>query len=47
MWNAIPNFWGRHPELNVVLVLYKPGIYAMAKCILVWRETHKYEPGAK
>lgn len=41
--NAITAFTRRHPELDVVLVLYKPGIYAMAKRILGWAETHEYE----
>ena len=44
---AISDFVDRHPELDVVLVLYKPGIYAMAKRILAWSETDKYEPDAK
>ena len=44
---TISDFVERHPELDVVLVLHKPGIYAMAKRILGWSVTHKYEPGAK
>ena len=44
---TIFDFVERHPALDVVLVLHKPGIYAMAKRILGWSETYKYEPDAK
>lgn len=43
---AIRDFTARHPELDAVLVLYKPGIYAMAKAMLGWEDTKEYEPGA-
>lgn len=44
---SISDFVRRHPELDVVLDLYKPGIYSMAKRILGWTETDKYELGTK
>ena len=37
---AITDFIRRSPALDVVLVLYKPGIYLMAKRILGWDDTH-------
>ena len=40
-------FIRRSPALDVVLVLYKPGIYLMAKRILGWDDTHSYETSAK
>lgn len=43
---AIQAFVGRHPELDVVLVLYKPGIHAMAKRILGWPDDQLYQPDA-
>lgn len=39
---AITDFIRRSPALDVVLVLYKPGIYLMAKRILGWDDTHSY-----
>ena len=44
---AITDFIRRSPALDVVLVLYKPGIYLMAKRILGWDDTHSYETSAK
>ena len=44
---ATSDFLERYPKRDMVLVLYKPGVCATAKCILGWSATHKYKPGAK
>lgn len=45
--STIVDFVKRHPNFDVVLVLYKPGIYAMAKRLLNWDETLRFEPDAR
>lgn len=35
---VITDFVDRHPALDVVMVLYKPGIFAMAKRVLGWEQ---------
>lgn len=43
---SICAFTDRHPELDVVLVVYRPGILTMARRLLGWEESGAYDTSA-
>lgn len=43
---AIMDFTRQNPTWDVVTILYKPGIYLMAKWILGWEDINRYEVSA-